>query len=46
MPSVCQGVVGGNWIELPAGAYRLTAPDERKSHCQIEVDVAYVCVLG
>eukprot|EP00698_Gefionella_okellyi_P019960 TRINITY_DN6205_c0_g1_i1.p1 TRINITY_DN6205_c0_g1~~TRINITY_DN6205_c0_g1_i1.p1 ORF type:complete len:1093 (-),score=275.65 TRINITY_DN6205_c0_g1_i1:45-3323(-) len=33
------GVVGGNWIELPANKYRLTR--EPTSTCQIEVDVAF-----
>lgn len=43
-------VVGCNWIELPAGKYKLRSPDiegsskseaKPKSHCQIEVDIAY-----
>ena len=40
-------VVGCNWIELPAGKYRVRSPSSGKSeaqpvsHCQIEVDVAY-----
>lgn len=44
------GVVGCNWIELPAGKYKLrsssvegSAKSEAQpiSHCQIEVDIAY-----
>lgn len=44
------GVVGCNWIELPAGKYKMRSPSvegssqsEAKpvSHCQIEVDIAY-----
>lgn len=43
-------VVGCNWIELPAGKYKMRSPlgevsaksDARPvSHCQIEVDIAY-----
>lgn len=43
-------VVGCNWIELPAGKYRVRSPSmggsgkseaQCVSHCQIEVDVAY-----
>ncbi|CAH3107211.1 unnamed protein product [Pocillopora meandrina] len=43
-------VVGCNWIELPAGKYRVRSPSmggsgkseaQPVSHCQIEVDVAY-----
>ncbi|KAJ9085306.1 DNA-directed DNA polymerase delta [Entomophthora muscae] len=32
-------VVGGNWIELPPGNYRLSK--SQVSHCQYEVDVSY-----
>ncbi|KAI0236792.1 DNA-directed DNA polymerase delta, partial [Massospora cicadina] len=32
-------VVGGNWIELPAGYYRTSKG--KVSHCQYEVDVSY-----
>lgn len=44
------GVVGCNWIELPAGKYKLRSPlvegsvksEVRPvSHCQFEVDIAY-----
>jgi len=44
------GVVGCNWIELPAGKYKLRSPSVEGSaksegrpvsHCQIEVDIAY-----
>ena len=37
-------IVGGNWIELKAGLYYDT---ERKlSHCQLEVDLLYPCLLS
>jgi hypothetical protein len=39
-------VFGGNWIELPAGRYRVTPPADRIGHCQIEVDVGYVGLRG
>lgn len=32
-------VVGGGWVELPAGAYCLTPKESRSSHCQIEAHV-------
>ncbi|XP_022785647.1 DNA polymerase delta catalytic subunit-like [Stylophora pistillata] len=44
------GVVGCNWIELPAGKYKVRSPSIQGSgksevnpvsHCQIEVDIAY-----
>jgi DNA polymerase delta subunit 1 len=34
------GMVGGGWVELPAGQFR-KVPAPGVSHCQIEVDVAY-----
>ena len=42
-------VVGCNWIELPAGKYKVRSPSKTgpfksdaqpMSHCQIEVDIA------
>lgn len=44
------GVVGCNWIELPAGKYKVRSrfidgsgksDAQPVSHCQIEVDIAY-----
>lgn len=32
-------VVGGNWIEFPAGSYKVRS--KKASHCQIEVDIMY-----
>ncbi|KAL0580603.1 DNA-directed DNA polymerase delta [Marasmius crinis-equi] len=34
-------VVGMNWIEVPAGKYKLVPPDKKKSHCQIEIDLKW-----
>lgn len=43
-------VVGCNWIELPAGKYKVRSPGiegsyksdgQLQSHCQIEVDIAF-----
>ncbi|KZS94329.1 hypothetical protein SISNIDRAFT_453212 [Sistotremastrum niveocremeum HHB9708] len=34
-------VVGMNWIEIPAGNYRLRDKGSKLSHCQIEVDVKW-----
>jgi len=36
--------VGCNWIELPAGAYKIrdyTTSPSKVSRCQLEVDIAY-----
>eukprot|EP00118_Oscarella_pearsei_P010957 m.70078 g.70078 ORF g.70078 m.70078 type:complete len:1078 (+) comp35658_c0_seq2:34-3267(+) len=38
---VDMNVVGCNWIEIPAGKYRLRGFKDMKSQCQIEVDVSY-----
>ncbi len=34
-------MVGCNWLELPAGKYRVRDASERKSRAQLEVDVAW-----
>ncbi|ESK97702.1 dna polymerase delta catalytic subunit [Moniliophthora roreri MCA 2997] len=34
-------VVGMNWIEVPAGKYKLASAEKKKSHCQIEIDLKY-----
>ena len=34
-------VVGMNWLELPAGKYELIPEKQKKSRCQIEVNVRY-----
>ncbi|KAG5220973.1 DNA-directed DNA polymerase delta [Salix suchowensis] len=34
-------VLGMNWIEVPAGKYKLKSDAEKKSHCQIEFEVKY-----
>lgn len=36
-----RGVVGCNWIELPAGKYTIRDPSACKSTCQLEIDIAY-----
>ena len=35
------GVVGCNWIELPAGKYQVRKENQRTSRCQLEVDIAW-----
>lgn len=30
-----------NWIEVPAGKYKLLTGKNKKSHCQIELNVRY-----
>jgi DNA polymerase delta subunit 1 len=32
-------VVGMNWIEIPAGQYKLVSEKDKKSTCQIELKV-------
>ena len=45
-------LAGAGWVELPAGAYAVRAPDQQTSHCQLEVDIRSVparpprCVSG
>ncbi|KAJ6581215.1 DNA polymerase family B-domain-containing protein [Mycena capillaripes] len=34
-------VVGMNWIEVPAKKYRILSGKDKKSHCQLEIDVKY-----
>ncbi|TFY53620.1 hypothetical protein EVJ58_g9353 [Rhodofomes roseus] len=34
-------VLGMNWIEVPAGSYKLTPESKKKSHCQIELSVRW-----
>jgi hypothetical protein len=31
-----------NWIEVPAGAYKLVSENARRSHCQLEFHVRYI----
>ncbi|KAK7056216.1 DNA-directed DNA polymerase delta [Paramarasmius palmivorus] len=38
-------VVGMNWIEVPAGKYKLTPTEKRRSHCQIEIDMKRVVMF-
>lgn len=35
-------LVGMNWIEVPAGSYKLTPESKKRSHCQIELSVRSV----
>jgi len=37
-------IVGGNWIELPAGKYRKAA--RLMSYCQLELDCLYPSILN
>ncbi|PAV20072.1 delta DNA polymerase [Pyrrhoderma noxium] len=34
-------VVGMNWVEIPAGKYKLLTPEKKLSHCQIELTVKW-----
>ena len=42
------GVVGGNWVELAAGKYRLVpdADAARVTHCQLEAHVHYASLVS
>lgn len=37
---MCVQVVGGNWVELPAGKYVLSGA-RKAVHCQLEAHVRY-----
>jgi DNA polymerase delta subunit 1 len=37
-----RGIVGGSWIQVDPGKYRITPPERRTSTCQLEIDVAYL----
>jgi DNA polymerase delta subunit 1 len=41
-------IVGGNWVELPAGTYSRTSPDAsaRLSHCQVEAHCHYSSIIS
>ncbi|PSC71316.1 DNA polymerase delta catalytic subunit [Micractinium conductrix] len=39
-------VVGGNWVELPAGKYSLVAPHQHQSHCQLEAHLHYSSLVS
>jgi hypothetical protein len=41
-------IVGGNWLELPAGTYSRTMADSplRLSHCQIEVHCHFSTIMS
>ncbi|KAF8972660.1 ribonuclease H-like domain-containing protein [Flammula alnicola] len=34
-------VVGMNWIEVPAGKYKITPPGSKRSTCQLEISLRY-----
>ncbi|PRW18348.1 DNA polymerase delta catalytic subunit [Chlorella sorokiniana] len=34
-------VVGGNWVELPAGSYTLVPAQSHQTHCQLEAHLHY-----
>ena len=38
-------LTGMNWIELPAGRYKLRADHEKVSECQYEVDIVYLIFI-
>ena len=35
------GLVGGSWVELPAGSYVLAQPNAPATYCQIEAHVKW-----
>lgn len=39
-------IVGGNWVELPAGSYSLVHGGAQQSHCQLEAHVAHSAVIS
>ncbi len=38
-------VVGMNWIEVPAGKYKVTPPTKKRSSCQLELTFRCVCLF-
>lgn len=38
---VDKSIVGGNWVELPAGKYSFSPPGQLQSHCQLEAHVRW-----
>jgi hypothetical protein len=34
-------VFGMNWIEVPAGKYKVTPPEKKRSSCQLEITFRY-----
>ncbi|KIM44857.1 hypothetical protein M413DRAFT_442827 [Hebeloma cylindrosporum] len=39
-------VVGMNWIEVPAGKYKIVPPRSKRSTCQLEINVRYVAFIS
>jgi DNA polymerase delta subunit 1 len=39
-------IVGGNWVELPAGSYTLTPSASQTTHCQLEAHVRFDAVVS
>jgi DNA polymerase delta subunit 1 len=40
------GLVGGGWVELPAGSYRPVPPAAQASHCQLEAHCAWSTLVA
>lgn len=40
------GLVGGCWVELPAGGYSVVHDKAQLSHCQVEAHVSYASVVA
>lgn len=41
-----KSIVGGNWVEIPAGSYALEKPENHASHCQIEIHTHFDSVIS
>jgi DNA polymerase delta subunit 1 len=39
-------IQGCSWCEFPAGTYAVRPPAKRVTHCQLELDVVYECVVA
>ena len=37
---------GASWLTLPGGSYTLRPDAERKTHCQVEVDISYEKIIA
>ncbi|OMJ22245.1 DNA polymerase delta catalytic subunit [Smittium culicis] len=39
-------LVGSGWLELAAGKYKIRSDAEKKTHCQLEVEICYTNIIS
>jgi DNA polymerase delta subunit 1 len=37
---------GASWLSLPGGSYKVRGENEKKTHCQLEIDISYKEVIA